>query len=123
MNFKSRPEGRLNCRARIGSSAWLRGSSQNSNTKLVQTNQILTIALTTPINTVRFFYLSGYDPSEFNDTPDNTYIFSEAVIFNRNGTTITVILFPTTITSKPVINIYTASSWTGWRYFDGTEVM
>ena len=30
MNFKSRPEGRLNCRARIGSSAWLRGSSQNS---------------------------------------------------------------------------------------------
>lgn len=33
MNFKSRPEGRLNCRARIGSSAWLRGSSQNSKSK------------------------------------------------------------------------------------------
>ena len=95
----------------------------NSNTKLIQTNQILTIALAIPINTVRFFYLSGYDASEFNDTPDNTYIFSDAVVFNRNGTTITVILFPTTITSKPVINIHTASSWSGWHYFDGTEVM
>ena len=35
MNFKSRPEGRLNCRARIGSSAWLRGSSQNSKTSKI----------------------------------------------------------------------------------------
>lgn len=40
MNFKSRPEGRLNCRARIGSSAWLRGSSQNSKITTIKLSDI-----------------------------------------------------------------------------------
>ena len=66
MNFKSRPEGRLNCRARIGSSAWLRGSSQNS--KMIQTtddstatsieliyyNEQYGLVFTTRDNTIRY---------------------------------------------------------------------
>ena len=90
---------------------------------IMMTNNIMENADNQANGTIEFYFLSG--PSHVSLAPlVNNYKYSTAIVTIRTGTSKRIILLPEGSQYKPVVRSKTTQNdpWSGWRYFDGTDV-